>query len=155
MDLKDETRYISRPGGKVKFLNRNVVVFAFFLVLSFVFWYLNSLGKDLETDIKYPVSYINLPVNKVLTGTQPSRLNLFLKGPGYSILRLKISRTSEPVLIDFSKVSYRRLQNSKPNDYYIVSSGLVQSFNSQLKSACKITTVKPDTVFFSLSQAPK
>ncbi len=155
MDLKDETRNGNHPGKRVRFLDRNIVIFAFFLVLSFVFWYLNSLGKDIEADIKYPVSYINIPGNKILSGGAPSRLNLFLKGSGYSILRLKISGTSKPVSVDFSRISYRRLQNSKPNDYFIVSSGLVQSFNTQLKSACKITSVKPDTLFFSLTQPPK
>ncbi len=152
MNRKNETRSGNLPGKRVKYLNKNVLVFAFFLLLSFIFWYLNSLGKDIEADIRYPVSYINIPGNKHLSEGAPTRLNLYIKGPGYSILRLKISGNRIPVVIDFSNINYKRVQNAGSNDIYIVSSGLVSGFNSQLKSVCKITSVKPDTLFFSLSQ---
>jgi hypothetical protein len=44
------------PEKKVGGVHRDVIVYAFCLILSFVFWYLNSLGKDFETGIKYPVT---------------------------------------------------------------------------------------------------
>jgi hypothetical protein len=155
MDRKDEAGSESQTGKGVSILNRNVLVFAFFLFLSFIFWYLNSLGKDLETEIKYPVTYTNIPKNKVLSENIPSRINLSLNGPGYSILRLKISGKYDPVIIDFSDVIYKQVRNSKSDDYYIVTSGLIPIFNSQLKSECKIISIKPDTLFFSLSQTLK
>jgi hypothetical protein len=132
------------------FNKRNIAVFAFFLILSFVFWYLNSLGEDLEADIRYPVRYTNIPKDWKLNENVPRKLNLFLNGPGHSILRMKISGKHAPLRIDFSKVNYRRIQNSKSADYYIVTSNLVPNFNSQLKSVCKITSVKPDTLFLSV-----
>jgi hypothetical protein len=150
VDNKDETRSGNLNRKRVSIINKNVLVFAFFLFLSFVFWYLNSLGKELETDIRYPVKYANIPKNKEIDKDLPLRLNLFLKGPGYSILKFKITGNNTPVIIDFSKVNYRHVQNSKSVDYYLVTSGLVSGFNSQLKSVCKITSVKPDTLFFSL-----
>lgn len=150
MDNKDETRSGNLNRKRVSIINKNVLVFAFFLFLSFVFWYLNSLGKELETDIRYPVRYANIPKNKEIDKDLPSRLNLLLKGPGYSILKFKITGNNAPVIIDFSKVHYRHVENSTSADYYLVTSGLVSGFNSQLKSVCKITSVKPDTLFFSL-----
>ena len=138
---------LARKG--VSFNKRNIVVFAFFLILSFVFWYLNSLGKDLEADIRYPVRYTNIPKDRMLDENLPPRVNLFLSGPGYSILQMKITENRAPLIIDFSRVSYKHIQNSKSTDYYIVTSNLVPNLNSQLKSVCKITSVKPDTLFFS------
>lgn len=135
--------------------NSNVLVFTFFLFLSFIFWYLNSLGKELETDIRYPVAFANIPKNRVLSGELPSRFNMILKGPGYSILQLKARGKTSPVIIDLSKVGYRRVPNSESNDYYLVTSGLISSFNAQLKSVCKITSIKPDTLFFSYRQGGK
>jgi hypothetical protein len=132
--------------------NRNVVVFIFFLLLSFLFWYLNSMGKDQEVDIKYPVKYINLPKNKVLAEELPARLTFYLKGPGYSILRLKYSGNRAPAVIDFSKTSYKKVTDSKSADYYLVTSGLIQDISAQLKSECTITSVKPDTLFLSFTQ---
>ncbi len=150
MDNKDDTRSGNLKRKGVSLINRNVLVFTFFLFLSFIFWYLNSLGKELETDIRYPVKYTNAPKNKELDRDLPSKLNLFLKGPGYSILRFKISGNNAPAVIDFSKVNYRQVPDNKSSEYYLVTSGLISGFNSQLKSVCKITSVKPDTLFFSL-----
>jgi len=41
--------------------DRDIVIFGFFLLLSFIFWYLNSLEKEVEYSIRYPVRYVNLP----------------------------------------------------------------------------------------------
>lgn len=138
---------------EVSVINRDVVVFAFFLFLSFSLWYLNSLRKDAETDVSYPVKYTNLPKDRVIVDTIPVKLNLFLKGPGYSVLKLRLSGNKSPVLIDISKVSYRRVPGSKSLEYYLVTSGLIKSLTVQLRSECEITSIKPDTLFFSFEKA--
>lgn len=155
MDTKDGNEPANLLKKGVSLINKNIIVFAFFLFFSFIFWYLNSLGKELEADIRYPVKYTNIPAKKSLTSDIPSRLNLSMKGPGYSILKLKISGRSSPLVIDFSKISYRHAQINQPEDYYILTPPLLQNFNSQIKSACKITSVKPDTLFFSFRPAPR
>lgn len=149
MKRKDETRTELTKKG-VGGINKDVVIFAFFLFLSFVFWYLNSLGKDIETGIKYPLKYTNLPKERVLLGEPQVKLTLFLKGTGSSILKLKLSGKKSPVEIDISKVNYKRLPGSRNPDYFIVTSGLAKSLAVQLRSGCEITSIKPDTLFFSL-----
>jgi hypothetical protein len=135
-------------------LKRDIVVFIFFLFLSFGFWYLNSLRKDFELDLKYPVKYINPPKGRELAGDSPSKLTLNLKGSGYSIFKLKISGNRSPLIIDFSKITYRRVQNSKPTEYYVVLNELVTNFNRQLRSEYQILSVKPDTVFMKFPVRP-
>lgn len=136
-------------------INREVVVFTFFLLLSFAFWYLNFLGKEAEAGIKYSVRYTNLPKERVISEEQAVKLNLYLKGPGYSILKLKVSGNRTPVIIDISKVNYKRVQGSKSLDYYILTSGLVKSLTVQIRSECEITSIKPDTLFFTLDKTVK
>lgn len=128
-------------------LKRDFVVFIFFLFLSFGFWYLNSLRKDFEIDLKYPVNYINPPKGREVTGELPSKLTLNLKGSGYSIFKLKISGSRSPLVIDFSKITYKRVPNSKPTEYYVLLNGLITNFNRQLWSEFQILSVKPDTIF--------
>jgi hypothetical protein len=137
---------------EVSVIKRDFVVFAFFLFLSFVFWYLNSLGKEIEAGIRFPVKYTNLPKERVINEVQPVKLNLFLKGPGYSILKLKVSGNRTPVIIDISKVNYTRVPESKSLNYFIVTSGLVKSLTIQLRCGCEITSIKPDTLFFTLDK---
>ena len=145
----DENKLMKK---KISAINRDVVVFAFFLFLSFGLWYVNSLGKEMEAEIKYPVKYINTPGGRAITQSTPDRLNLSLKGPGYSVLKLKVSGTKPPVLIDLSKVSYKRVPESKNSDYFITTSGLVKSLTIQIRSGCEIITIKPDTLFFILNK---
>jgi hypothetical protein len=135
----------------VRAINKDIVVFAFFLFLSFIFWYLNSMSKEAEAGIKYAVKYTNLPKDRVIPENLPADLNLFLKGPGYSILKLKISGRA-PIIIDISKVNYKRAPGNKPQNYYIVTSGLTKSLNVQMRSGCEITSIKPDTLFFTLEK---
>ena len=145
------TENLTKKGVRV--INRDVAVFAFFLFLSFIFWYLNSLGKEIEAGIRYPVKYTNLPKEKVITEEScQTDLNLFLKGPGYSILKLKISGNKAPVIIDISKVNYKRAPGGKALNYFIVTSGLTKSLNVQMRSGCEITSIKPDTLFFTLDK---
>ncbi len=137
---------------KEKVINRDIAVFAFFLLLSFIFWYLNSLGKEIEADIRYQVRYTNVPKEKGKIIDPSADLNLFLKGPGYSILKLKLSGNKAPVIIDFSKVSYKRASGNKTLTYFIVTSGLTKSLNIQMRSGCEITSIKPDTLFFTFEK---
>ena len=136
----------------VRVINRDVAVFAFFLFLSFIFWYLNSLGKEVEAGIQYQVKYTNIPRDRVITESSPNDLDLFLKGPGYSIIKLKFSNRKSPVIIDISKVNYKRVPGGKAINYFIVTAGLTKSLNVQIRSGCEITSIKPDTLFFTLDK---
>jgi len=133
-------------------IDRDVVTFGFFLLLSFIFWYLNSIEKDVEYDIKYPVRYINIPEERILAEDLPARLDLYLKGPGYSILRLKLSVNRSPVILDVSTINYRRVPGSRTLSYYVITSGLIPKLRNQLRTECEITSIKPDTLFFSFDR---
>lgn len=133
-------------------IDRDVIIFAFFLLLSFIFWYLNSLGKIIESDLKYPVRYINLPKERVLSGDLPSRLELFLKGPGYSVLKLRLSGSRAPLILDISTINYRRVPGTSTLSYYFLSSGLIPTLKNQLRTECEIVSLRPDTLFFTFDR---
>ncbi|NSW95283.1 MAG: YbbR-like domain-containing protein [Bacteroidales bacterium] len=138
---------------KEKFVvNRDAITFSFFLILSFILWYLNSLGKDIEAEVSYPVKYINIPRERVIVDDLPSKLDLYLRGPGYSILKLKLTSGRTPVVIDIASVSYRRVPGSKTLSYYIKTSVLAQKLANQLRTECSVVSIKPDTLFFSFDR---
>jgi len=133
-------------------IDRDVFIFGFFLVLSIVFWYLNSLGKEIESEVKYPVRYINLPKERVLTEGLPAKLDLYLKGPGYSVLKLKLSGNRAPLVLDISTINYRRVPGSRSLNYFLLTDGLIPILSNQLHAECEITSVSPDTLFFSFDR---
>lgn len=143
-----EWKSFKKKGAGV--INRDVGIFVFFLFLAFIFWYLNSLEKETEAGIKFQVNYINLPGNRALTDDPKPVLNLYLRGRGSSILKLKLSENKAPVTIDISKVNYKRVHGTKELDYFIVTSALTKSLAVQLGTGFEVTSIKPDTLFFTL-----
>lgn len=133
----------------VRKTNRDILTFVFFLLLSFIFWYLNSLGKNIESNVRYPLRYINIPKERVLAGDLPSKLDIALRGPGYSILKLKLADSRTPVVLDMSIISYRRVPGSRTLSYFILTSGLIPKLRNQLRSECDIVSISPDTLFFT------
>lgn len=141
-----------RAGKGISSINRDYIVFGFFLLLSFIFWYLNSLGKEIETEIRYPVRYVNLPKERVLAEELPSRLNLYLRGPGYEILKLKLSGNRAPAILDIATLNYRRVPGSKELNYYLKTSGIIPKLKNDLRSECQILYVRPDTLFLKFDR---
>lgn len=143
----------SEPRKKRAVINRDMTVFAFFLLLSFIFWYLNSLDNEVEAGIRFQVRYTNIPRGRVVSESEPERLNLYLKGPGSSVLRQKLSGKKVPLSVDISKVNYKRVPGSKAPDYYLITNSLTRSFTVQLRSEFDIISIKPDTLYFTLQKA--
>jgi hypothetical protein len=152
--VKGENGILSRIPAKkwLTIINRDLAVFAFFLLLSFALWYINFLGKEMETEVRYPAMYVNIPKDREVSGEMPMTLNLVLKGPGFSILKFKMSGDKSPVTIDLSQVSYKRMPDTRLPSYFILTSALQKNLSQQLRSGCEIITIKPDTLFFSLNR---
>jgi hypothetical protein len=151
--MDNEEINMEKKAKKVKgSFNSDVVVFAFFLLLSFTLWYLNSLSKETEVDMRLPLKFSGIPKGKVLTSDSPTHIYLSLKGSGFSILKLKYPGKRTTVTIDLSKVAYKKVPESKDSEYYILTSGLIKNFNTQLRANCDVVSVKPDTVFIFLAK---
>jgi hypothetical protein len=138
---------------EVRILNKNVVIFAFFLFLAFIFWYLNSLSKELKSDFRVSANFINPPKGRVISGILPLKLTIELKGQGYSLLKKKIFGNINPLVIDLSKVTFRRIPDSKPTRYYVLTPTLIPGLKKQMENGLEVQSVKPDTLFLSFIQA--
>ncbi len=147
MDSNKSIWFKNLSKKEVSLLNKNVVIFAFFLFLAFIFWYLNSLGKEIETDIKYSVRFINPPKGKIVPGDLQPKLMLEVRGQGYSLLKRKIGVDKSSLVVDLSKVYYRKVPDSDPVVYYLLSASLVTNFKKQIGSGFQLLSVKPDTIF--------
>ncbi len=152
MTAKKEIPSANMPLKGKRVLNRNLVVFSFFLFLTFIFWYLNSIGKETEVEVRYPINYVNLPRDRVITESQPLKVNMLLKGPGYSLLKFKFLSNQNPIIIDLSKVKFKRVKNQPGLNYYIVTKGVATSLIAKIKLECEVISLKPDTLFFTFEK---
>ncbi|MDR2888209.1 MAG: hypothetical protein LBV26_09500 [Bacteroidales bacterium] len=137
MENKTDTRKKAR--------SRDVAAFVFFLFFSFGMWYIDYLGKELESELKTPLVFVNSPTGKIVA-PEYEYLNVLLKGTGYTILKHKYRIKDDSVSIDLSEIAYRKLRAS--SGYYLLTSALVKPYELQLKSGCRVVAMNPDTLYF-------
>lgn len=128
----------------------DIIIFTVFFVLTFIFWYLSALRKEIKADVKYPIEYHNTPSN-FDSDEMLHRMELHLEGTGSSMMKLKKNGRENPIIIDFDKNAYYYIPNKETDGvetYYLLTSEMLVTVTEQLKATCKISYLKPDTLFF-------
>jgi hypothetical protein len=139
-----------RPKGKWRI---NISIFLFFLLLSAIFWLLNSLTRDYTTTIHYGVRYINPPKNRVVTGSDHMRLSILAKGHGYTLLRFLIIEKNTSLIVDLESTYYHRTASA--GKVYYLSSGIKDAVQNQLGPDIQVLSILPDTIEISLTGSTK
>ncbi len=151
--LAREQKIIRDAFGKLTGLrlDRRVMVFLFFLVISTIFWFLSALGREYTARIIYPVRYTNFPENLVMVGEPPSSLELTVNSYGYTLVRYYVSRRLMPIVFDVNSFSLNRLPDTETRNFYILSSVATNRIAGQLGADIEILDIRPDTLFFSFT----
>ena len=89
--------------------NKLYYTFILFSILSVVFWFMTKLSKEYDTSIKYPVSYINLPSNKLLQEKPLEYIDIRIKATGFKLISSKVSPLK--LTIDASNIYGKSLTN--------------------------------------------
>lgn len=138
-----------------RLLRREVAVFSFFLLLSFIFWFLSALSKEMTGRIDYPVRYFNFPEDRALVNELPDFLSLQVNGPGYSIVQTKVGGRREHLNIDLDKASIKIQEDRDKLRFYILSYSLREQLSEQLRADFGIVSIRPDTLHFEFDQVRK
>ncbi len=140
--------FLHRANDEEKIAYRKkAMIFAFFLVLSLIFWFINALSKSYITTINYPVRYTDLPAGKTLIGDTPDYLVLKVSAHGYSILRHKLSSRYLPVNLSLRSF-YMQHINKDDSLFFLQSRFTREHINAQLSSEIQILEINPDTLYF-------
>jgi YbbR domain-containing protein len=137
--------------GRIKF-DRKLLVFLFFLFLSTIFWLLNELSKNSTTTIAYPVKYTNLPKDKVLVKELPSRFELTIEAPGYTLLKYKVSNRLLPLIFDLNQYGFTIMGGSSSQKFFILTSRVRTGIARQLRSDVQILNISPDSLIFEFGE---
>jgi len=123
----------------------NFITFLFFVLLSAVFWFFRSLSLDYEDEILYPVRYMNIPENKVITNELPDKLSLKVKANGRRILLGKLNLNLIPIKFDVN--SFTVTNAAVPDSFYILTNSIKDILAEELEGV-EIMKIIPDTLFF-------
>ena len=73
-------------------VNKECLIFLFFLCLSGIFWLLMTLNETYEMEFRIPVRVVNIPNNVVLTSEETDTVRVTLRDKG--LMLVKIGRAS-------------------------------------------------------------
>ncbi len=146
-DKERTQRYVSRVAQEIRtFLLsdrcREVLVFLFFVFVSFVFWMLNTLDDTYKTEFRMPVRLKDVPREVVLTTDFPDDVTVGVEDRGTVLLNYMLGRTFFPVSFNFK--DYQQAGNH----VRIPKEELLKRISSQLNTSTKLLYVRPDTLDF-------
>ena len=72
-------------------VNKEFLIFLFFLLLSSTFWLLITLNETYEQEIVIPVHLVDVPKNVVLTSDTTMNVRVTVRDKGYTLLTYKYS----------------------------------------------------------------
>lgn len=125
-----------------RLLNKEFLIFLFFLVLSGSFWLIMTLNETYEREVRIPVRLVDVPDNVVITSDTEDTLSVVLRDKGYSlwayIYREKVHEVN---------ISYKAY--SRKNGTGLVSAGELQRLIYQkVFSSSHIVSIKPNKFEF-------
>lgn len=137
-------KFLRGDSGESLRLNRKVITFIFCLIASAFFWLVTVLSKKYSTVINVPVTYINIPSDKLIFGDLPETIGIKVKASGYRIALFKAMKKINRVTVDTKEM--RRYKNG----YYLSTANKVDNISRQLVSEFEVVKIYPDTLFFGL-----
>lgn len=133
-------------------VRKRLFTFLVFLALATILWLFRALDEPSIANINYPVEFINLPKNKMLTSAPPRHITIRVKANGYTILNNKII---SPVLyLDVNNFSFYT-QSDGLLKVYLTSKLAREMLTLELnkgKNHLEIIRFSPDTLYFSFAK---
>lgn len=123
-------------------LNKQFLIFLFFLILSAIFWLMITLNETYESEVKIPVRVTNIPKNVVLTSTETDTIRATIRDKGWMMMQYLYSNRIGAISIPFK--NYDRGHGSGA----ITSGDLKRLLEQRLELSSIIASVKPDKLEF-------
>ena len=84
-------------------INREFMVFIVFLLVSIVFWFVQTFKESTTAKINYKLEITDIPSNIILTSDVPKRVEVTVSGRGFSIIDYLTKSDSRVVEVDYSQ----------------------------------------------------
>ncbi len=122
--------------------NRQFLTFLFFLLLSSVFWFLQSGYETIEREFTIPVRLTGVPDNVVLTTDPPASVRVTLRDRGLTLMSYRYFRQLGPIVIKWDEI------NTSGGHVSLSTVELLKPILSARASGTKLVSVRPETIDF-------
>jgi hypothetical protein len=137
-----------RSGNGNTKLNAKLITFLTCLFLSMFFWFITTFSKDYTSTVIFPLTYINVPKNKVITNHLPATIDIEINASGFTILYYKLIYSAQTVKIDLKDL---KLTKDQGVSFTAVNTKL-EKISRQFGNRIRILRVVPDTLFVNYSK---
>lgn len=138
---------VKKSNLKLRIRRRRYAAFAACLLLSTVFWFLNTSGNLYNAQLDVPVRYLNAGNIIIDEDELPRQVSITLNGTGYDILSFLLNPEKGTVVVDGKKIGIINRKNYQMG-FILMQEGL-EYFNRQ-HATIKAIDIHPDTIFFEL-----
>jgi len=132
-----------------KSFRKRLAVFIVCLGISSLMWIFIELTKDYTTDIKYSVSFTNVPRDLILQNSNDSSITVGITAQGFELLTTRLFRKRQELMIDLADIRIRK--ESEGYSAFIPATKLLQQFGRQISYSKSVSYIRPDTLFFRFS----
>lgn len=124
-------------------VNKQFLIFMFFLFLSGIFWLIITLNETYEKDIKIPARVVGIPKNVVLTSNTVDTVRATIRDKGWVMMVYLYTDRLGHIQIPFK--SYDRGRGTGT----VATTDLKRMVEQRLELSSKVTAIKPDRLEFS------
>lgn len=124
-------------------MNKQLLVFTFFLFLSGIFWLITTMNDTYEKEIKIPIQVSNVPKNVVLTSTAVDTLRVTVRDKGWVILSYLYGDRLKMLSVNFKTYDKGHSRGVVP------ATDIKRIVEQALELSSKATSIKPERLEFS------
>lgn len=127
--------------------SHELLVFCFFLVVSFGFWLLQALNESFEREVQVSLRLENVPPDVVIIDSLPSAVSVTLQDRGLALARHSFASLFRPnrLEIDFNKYD----TGKRETEVNISASDMQRMLGRLFMASTKVQSFRPDTLRFS------
>ena len=124
-------------------VNKELLIFLFFLALSGIFWLMMTLNETYEKELCVPVRLTDVPRNVVVTGDLPDTVRITVRDKGFTLVTYKYGHWFRPLTFKFATYA-----NEDQGHGAIPAADIIKQVQSQLYGSSKLLSVKPEKLDF-------
>ncbi len=119
-------------------LNKEFLIFLFFLALSGIFWLMMTLNETMEREYAIPVQLTGTPRNAVITGELPDTVHVTLRDKGFTLITYALGMNFRPLSFRFATYA-----DDDKEQGVIPAADVQRQIAAQLYSSTKLLQMKP------------
>lgn len=123
---------------------KNLFIFLFFLLLSFIFWLMLFFQRDVEGVYKIPLKYTNVPEDVVFDNPLPEFIEIRVADKGSELFKLDISKR-DSLEVDVAEITENGANALQGNQY-------LQLIRSRLSSSTNLRGYSPASIPLATSK---